>query len=101
MIRNPTTTTLTAAPNPVMPPANVTLTATVKRSSASGTPAGSVNFLYAGNSIGSGTLNPSGVATFAAATGSLPAGNYSVTAAYVGNGTDAASTSAADVVTLK
>jgi hypothetical protein len=101
MIRNPTTTTLAAAPNPVTRPANVTLTATVKRGKASGTPAGKVNFLYAGQSIGSGTLNPSGVATLTAATGSLPAGSYSVTAAYAGNGTDAASTSAAVVVTLK
>jgi len=101
MIRNPTTTTLTAAPNPVTPPASVTLTATVKRSKTTGTPAGSVNFLYAGQSIGSGTLNPSGVATLTAATGSLPAGSYSVTAAYVGNGTDAVSTSAAVVVTLQ
>jgi len=98
-----TSTTLTATPTTVTPPASVKLTATVKRSAAgeSGEPTGTVTFSASGNSIGTATLNGAGVATLTAATTSVPAGAYSVTATYGGDGFDAGSTSSAVTVTVK
>jgi uncharacterized repeat protein (TIGR03803 family) len=98
-----TSTTLTASPTTVTPPATVTLTATVKRtaSGTSGEPGGTVTFLYAGKSLGTGTVNSSGVATLTAATTTVPAGTYPVTASYGSDTFDAASTSSAVTVTVK
>jgi uncharacterized repeat protein (TIGR03803 family) len=99
----PTTTTLTASPNPATPPATVTLTATVKRSAsgATGTPTGSVTFSSGTTTLGTAKLNASGVATYAASSSGLPAGSYPVTAKYTGDASDADSTSATTTVTLK
>jgi len=101
---SPTTTTLTASPTSVTPPASVTLTATVKRSAsgASGTPTGSVTF-YANGSDALVTvkLNSSGVAAINASSSGYPAGKYAITAKYLGDSSDVASTSAAVDVTVK
>jgi len=100
----PTATTVTASPTSVTPPADVTLTATVKRSTsgATGTPTGSVTF-YANGSDALATvkLNSSGVATLTASSKGYPAGTYTVTAKYLGDGSDMTSTSAGVPVTLK
>ena len=66
----PTTTTL-SAPGSAAYGASVTLTATV--ASTSGTPAGTVTFYSGSTSLGTGTLNGSGVATLN--TTSLPSRN--------------------------
>jgi len=100
----PTTTTLTASPTSVTPPADVTLTATVKRSAtgATGTPTGSVTF-YADGSTALATvkLNASGVATITASSNGYPANTYAVTAKYAGDASDSTSTSTAVNVTVK
>jgi hypothetical protein len=70
----------------------VTLTATVTGSAA--TPTGVVEFFREGTvSLGTATLNASGIATLQTST--LPAGVHSITAAYAGNATYSGSTSPA------
>jgi uncharacterized repeat protein (TIGR03803 family) len=96
-----TTTTLAANPTSVTPPASVTLTATVKKSSGTGTPTGSVTFYYGTLSLGSATLNGGGVATISASSSGQPAGNYPITAHYGGDSNDASSVSAAVSVTVE
>jgi Bacterial Ig-like domain (group 3) len=77
----------------------VTLTATVAPIVAgTPTPTGTVNFVENGTTIGSGTLNSSGIATFADS--SLAAGVHTITAAYVGDTTYTASTSSAITETV-
>jgi len=99
----PTTTTLTASPNPVTPPLNVMLTATVARSAsgAAGIPTGTVTFYYQTTALGTVGLNGSGVATVSAASEGLAAGKYPITAKYNGDASDAASSSSAVTVTVK
>ena len=98
-----TSTTLTASPNPVTPPAMVTLTATVKRTASgdAGTPTGTVTFLYAGNALGTVNLNTSGVAALSASTSAVPAATYTVTAKYAGDSSDVASISSGVSVEVK
>jgi len=96
-----TQTTLTAAPNPVTPPANDTLTATVTRTTSSGTPTGSVTFSVGTTVLGKSTLNGSGVATLAASSKGVAAGTYPVVATYSGDANDISSTSAALNVTVQ
>jgi uncharacterized repeat protein (TIGR03803 family) len=93
-----TTTTLTASPTSVTPPADVTLTAKV--TGTGGTPTGSVTFSTGGTVIGSATLS-SGTATLKASTSGIPAGAYSITAKYGGSTEFASSTSKAAKVTVK
>jgi YVTN family beta-propeller protein len=69
---------------------SLTLTATVK-SSSSGTPTGSVTFMDGTTTLGTGTLNSSGVATFT--TSLLAVGSHSLTASYSGEANFATSTS--------
>jgi hypothetical protein len=83
-----TTTALTSGANPSAVGQAVTLRATVSPASATGT----VQFLDGGTSIGTATLS-SGVATYS--TTSLATGNHSISAAYSGDGSYAASASAA------
>ena len=80
----PTTSTLTAGPNPSSNGGTVILTNTV--TSAGGTPTtGTVTFYDNGTTnLGTGTLNGSGVATLTNST--LSAGTHSITAAYGGGG---------------
>jgi len=72
--------------------ASVTLTATVTVTSGVGTPTGTVTFYTGSASLGTGTLNGSGVATLT--TTALPSGTDSVTAVYGGTTYIAPSTSA-------
>jgi hypothetical protein len=90
-----TNTTLTA-PASAASGASVTLTATV--SSASGVPGGSVTFSSGTTSLGTGTLNSSGVATLITTT--LPAGVDSISATYGAAGNFAASTSTSEPITI-
>ena len=87
-----TTATLTVSPNPLADGQPATLTATVTPA-PTGSPAGTISFYSGTTLLGTGTLNASGVATFA--TSSLVPGADSVTAVYPGNAGFAASTSSA------
>lgn len=89
VVHQPSTTALTATPNPVTITNSVTLTATV--TAATGTPTGSVTFYNGTTALGSALLNGSGVATYNTTT--LPAGTDSLTAVYVGDSLNAGSTS--------
>jgi hypothetical protein len=84
-----TSTSLTSSPNPSTRNQTVTFTATVTASS--GTPAGTVKFLDGSTTLGSSTLNSSGVAVLSVS--SLSTGSHSITAQYGGSSTDNGSTS--------
>src|SRR5439155_3438552 len=84
-----TTTALSSSPNPSTLGQSVTFTATVTGSG--GTPTGTVTFKDGATTLGTGTLNGSGVATFT--TSALIAGSHSITAVYGGDSTFATSTS--------
>jgi hypothetical protein len=91
------TVTLTASPSTAEQGAPVTLTATL---AASGNlPTGTVTFLMGGSSLGSGTLNSSGVATYSTTT--LPLGGDSITASYGGDEYNTAATSAPVMITVE
>ena len=85
-----TTTTLTSSKNPSTHGTSVTFTATVHASSGA-TPTGSVIFKDGSTTLGTGTVNGSGVASFS--TAALAVGTHSITAAYGGSSDDATSTS--------
>jgi hypothetical protein len=74
----------------------VALTATV--SSTAGTPGGIVTFYNGSTTLGTGTLNSSGVATLSTTT--LPVGTDAVSASYAATGNFAASTSTATNITV-
>ena len=99
-IESPTTSTLTASPNPSVSGQGVTLTAIVAATIPGNAPAGTVTFLNGSASIGVGTLT-GGAATLT--TSSLAAGSHSLTAHYAGTANFIASTSSAvsDVVLQK
>ena len=79
-----TQTTLTSSQNPSVFGQSVTFTASVGSSDGgTGTPTGTVSFQDGRNTIGTGTLNGSGVATFA--TTALSVSAHSITAIYSGN----------------
>lgn len=84
------TSVVTASVNPSSWHQTVTFTATV--TSPGGTPAGTVTFKNGTTTIGTGTLNGSGVATLA--TNALTIAAHSITVAYAGNANFATSTSA-------
>jgi outer membrane protein assembly factor BamB len=87
-----TTTSLTSSANPSTVGESVTFTATVADGSAN-VPTGTVTFLNGTTTLGTGTLNSSGVATFA--TTALPAGTDEITASYGGDANNEASVSSA------
>ncbi len=91
----PTTTVLTISPaSPVNFGTIVTLTATVKPAPTVTNPPQTVTFTDAViGTLGSGTLNSAGVATFVSST--LAAGSYSIVATYGGDTNFLGSTSAA------
>jgi autotransporter-associated beta strand protein len=89
-----TTTGLTSSANPAALSQSITFTATVTAGApGAGTPTGSVIFKDGSTTLGSATLNGSGVATFT--TSSLAQGNHSITASYNGNADFTGSVSAA------
>ncbi len=96
MVTSASTTTALTAPASSTSGSSVALTATV--TSTAGTPGGSVTFYNGSTSLGSGTLNASGVATLSTTT--LPVGTDSVTATYAAAGNFAASTSPSASLTV-
>jgi FtsP/CotA-like multicopper oxidase with cupredoxin domain len=89
------TTKLAASPSQANPGQSVTLTATVAASTsgAASTPTGTVTFSVGSTTLGTATLNSSGVATLS--TTALPTGSDAVTASYGGDTNFAASKSTA------
>jgi uncharacterized repeat protein (TIGR03803 family) len=87
----PDATTLSSSLNPSIFGQSVTWTASVK-GARSIAPTGTVSFSWDGYSIGTATLNSSGVATLTKS--NLSAYTYPLTAAYLGDANNAASTSA-------
>lgn len=83
--------TLTSSGSPVAAGANVTFTA--KATGGSGVPTGTVTFLNGASTLGTGTLNSSGVATFT--TSFSKGGSYSITASYGGDTTYSTAVSSA------
>jgi hypothetical protein len=92
-----TQVTIAASANPAIYAAPVTLTATV--SSNGGPASGTVTFLDGATTIGTATLNGSGMATLAIST--LSPGSHSITASYGGNGSANASISTAVVLVVQ
>jgi sugar lactone lactonase YvrE len=95
---SPTSITLANSSTTVLLGSTVTFTATVKPSSGSGTPTGSVNFYDGSTLIGTGQLNAAGVAIYG--TSSLPTGANSITADYVGDPYFSSSTSSAQTINV-
>jgi hypothetical protein len=89
-VHNPTSTSLTSSLNPSIYGQKVTWTATVT-SSGSFTPTGKVRFTWSGYTIGSATLNSSGVATLTRS--HLNADTYPLTAVCAGDASNLGSTS--------
>jgi hypothetical protein len=86
-----TSTGVTSSVNPSTYGQSVTFAAAV--TSPAGAPAGTVTFKDGAIILGAGTLNGSGLATFA--TTALSAGGHSITAVYAGSGIFGASVSSA------
>jgi Bacterial Ig-like domain (group 3)/Beta-propeller repeat len=93
-----TTTTLTASPTTATAGTAINFTATVAESGGSSVPTGTVTFKDGSTTLGSMTLNGTGVAVFSTST--LAAGAHSITAAYGGDAANTASTSTATSVTV-
>jgi hypothetical protein len=86
-----TATTLAASPNPVTADEAFTLTAQVTERYDSSTPTGSITFRLGSSLIGTVALDTSGVAVVSTAGYGISPGMYSVTAAYSGDSSNAAS----------
>jgi len=84
-----TSTVVTSSANPSPAGSSVTFTATVDSAESNAT--GTVTFMDGSTVLGAGTLNSSGVATFATST--LPGGAQSITAVYGGDSNNLTSTS--------
>ena len=93
-----TTTTLTASATQIASGQSVTFAATVAPQAGSNVPTGTITFLDGTTTLGTSTLNASGVATFT--TTGLAAGSQSITASYAGDGNDGGSVSQAVTVTV-
>lgn len=89
----PTTTALTAGPNPAYATHAVTLTAHVT-STASGTPTGTVTFFSAGSVLGSAPLAANGTASAVVKFAAASTTPYAITASYSGDSEFNQSTSA-------
>ncbi len=93
-----TKTALTASSDSIVVGSSVTFTATVTGASGVPAPTGTVTFVDGTTSLGTGTLNGSGVATYSSST--LAAGSHSVTASYAGDANNASSVSSAVAVSV-
>jgi hypothetical protein len=98
IVHTPTTTTLSAAPTSATAGTAINLTATVAEVGGSSVPTGTVSFKDGTTALGSMTLNGTGIAVYTTST--LSVGAHSITAAYGGDGANAASTSTAASVTV-
>jgi hypothetical protein len=95
-----TTTGIRSNVNPSVVGTTVTFTATLHASApGSGIPTGTVTFKDFGNTLGTGSLDGAGVATFT--TSSLTVGNHAITAVYGGDTNFSPSTSIAFGQTVK
>ncbi|HLJ94968.1 MAG TPA: Ig-like domain repeat protein [Gemmataceae bacterium] len=91
-VQSSSTVALTSSVNPSVFGQPVVLTATVSAvSPATGTPTGMVTFMDGTTTLGTGTLNASGVATFTSS--GLSVGSHTITAMYGGDSTFSSSTS--------
>jgi RHS repeat-associated protein len=98
-VNRDSTATSVSGSNPVIAGQTETLTATVMANSpGGGAPTGTVSFLDGSTTLGTGTLNGSGQATFS--TSALLAGSHSITAVYAGDGNFAGSGSTALSLTV-
>jgi hypothetical protein len=93
-----TATALAVGPNPVASGAPFTIQGAVSALAGASIPTGTVTFYNGSSAIGTGSLNSAGVA---ALTSTLSTGTYSISAAYAGDVTHAASTSAAQSLTVQ
>jgi hypothetical protein len=93
-----TTTTVTSSLNPSIYGQSVKFTVTV--TSTAGTPAGTITFMDGATTLGSGSLNATGQATFTTSTLSWGS-SHSITAVYGGNSNFSGSTSAVLTQTVK
>jgi len=93
-----TTTTLTAAPTTATSGTAVNLTATVAEVGGTSVPTGTVMFKDGTTTLGSMTLNGTGVAVYT--TSALGVGSNSITAVYAGDSANSGSTSTAATVTV-
>jgi len=93
-----TTTTLAASATTIVAGTAINFTATVAESGGSNVPTGTVTFKDGGTTLGSMTLNGTGVAVYS--TSALSVGAHSVTAVYSGDAGNTASTSTAASVTV-
>src|SRR5439155_196873 len=95
-----TTTGVVSSINPSVSGQPVTFTATVKaKTSGAGTPTGTVTFRDGPTTLGTGTLNASGHATFVTST--LAVGAHPITGSYGGGATFSGSTSSTLTQTVK
>jgi hypothetical protein len=94
----PTSTSLAASAASITAGQSVTFTAQVTAPEGNTPPTGTVTFSDGTTSLGTGTLNSSGQATYS--TSSLAVGSHAITAAYAGSSPFAASTSSAVTVTV-
>jgi hypothetical protein len=90
-VQQNTSTTLVSSANSSFSGASVTFTAAVT-TSVSGTPTGTVTFKDEGATLGTGQLNASGFATYAAS--ALSVASHTITAVYSGDALNLTSTSA-------
>jgi Bacterial Ig-like domain (group 3)/Beta-propeller repeat len=98
IVHTPTTTTLTAAPTSATSGTAINITATVAEVGGTSVPTGTVTFKDGTTSLGSMTLNGTGIAVYT--TQSLTVGAHSITAAYGGDAANGSSTSTAASVTV-
>jgi hypothetical protein len=92
-----TATTITAAPSPGIAGGPETITATVKVTSGSGTPTGTVTFSSGATQLGSAPLGGEGTATI---TPALAQGSYQIVATYNGDSNNLGSASAPLALTV-
>jgi hypothetical protein len=98
IVHTPTTTTLSAAPTSATAGTAINLTATVAEVGGTGVPTGTVSFKDGATTLGSMTLNGTGIAVYTTST--LSVGVHSIIATYGGDGGNGTSTSAAASVTV-
>jgi hypothetical protein len=93
----PTSTALTASPNPAVVGQAVTLSATISPT-PTGATLGTVSFNEGATLLGTGNVNASAVATFT--TSSLAVGSHNITASYSGNALFGASISSPSTLAI-
>jgi hypothetical protein len=100
VLKDATTATVTASANPAVVGKTITFTATLQASSpGAGTPTGTVTFLDIATTLGTGTLNTAGKATFT--TSAFALGTHAISGNYAGDNNFQASASATLAETVK